>query len=181
MRTVGRNLAEGAGLVILVLFLMLGNIRARGRHALVIRWRCCSPSRAWFRPGSRPTSCASVPSIRVIVDGAVIITENALRHVAERQRDLGRPLDLEERLRTVRASAEEMIRPSLYGQAIIILVYVPLLTFTGVEGKLFTPMALTVILALAAAFVLSLTFVPALSAIVLAGRVTETDGPPSMP
>ncbi|MEG9526503.1 MAG: CusA/CzcA family heavy metal efflux RND transporter, partial [Hyphomicrobiales bacterium] len=103
------------------------------------------------------------------------ITENALRHLAERQHALGRALDLEERLETVRASAEEMIKPSLYGQAIIILVYVPLLTFTGVEGKMFQPMALTVILALASAFVLSLTFVPALIAIMITGRVTEKD------
>ncbi len=111
----------------------------------------------------------------LIVDGAVIITENALRHLAERQHALGRVLTLEERLATVRASAEEMIKPSLYGQAIIILVYVPLLTFTGVEGKMFEPMALTVIIALAAAFVLSLTFVPAMVAIVVTGKVTEKD------
>ena len=78
-------------------------------------------------------------------------------------------LSLEERLQTVRAAAEEMIQPSVYGQAIIILVYVPLLTFTGVEGKMFEPMALTVIFALVAAFVLSLTFVPALVAIVVTG------------
>ncbi len=75
----------------------------------------------------------------------------------------------------MRASAEEMIKPSLYGQAIIILVYVPLLTFTGVEGKMFEPMALTVIIALVAAFVLSLTFVPALISIVITGKVTEED------
>jgi cobalt-zinc-cadmium resistance protein CzcA len=111
----------------------------------------------------------------LIVDGAVIITENALRHLAEKQQELGRGLDTEERLQTVRASAEEMIKPSLYGQAIIILVYVPLLTFTGVEGKMFEPMALTVIIALVAAFVLSLTFVPALIAIVITGKVTEKD------
>ncbi|MGT2481619.1 efflux RND transporter permease subunit [Methylobacterium oryzae CBMB20] len=105
----------------------------------------------------------------------MIITENALRHLAERQHELGRTLDTEERLRTVRASAEEMIKPSLCGQAIIILVYVPLLTFTGVEGKMFQPMALTVIIALVSAFVLSLTFVPALIAIVITGKVTEKD------
>ncbi len=111
----------------------------------------------------------------LIVDGAVIITENSLRHLAERQRELGRILTREERLATVRASTVEMIRPSLYGQAIILLVYVPLLTFTGVEGKMFEPMALTVILALAAAFVLSLTFVPALIALAIGGRVQEVE------
>src|SRR5690606_203578 len=78
----------------------------------------------------------------LIVDGAVIIAENALRHIAGRQHSLKRSLSLEERLQTVIGSAEEMIKPSVYGQAIIILVYVPLLTFTGVEGKMFEPMAL---------------------------------------
>ncbi|MBE7245011.1 MAG: CusA/CzcA family heavy metal efflux RND transporter, partial [Actinomycetospora chiangmaiensis] len=179
VRTVTRNLAEGAGLVILILFLMLGNIRAALVTALVIPLAMLLTLAGMVEAGiSANLMSLGALDFGLIVDGAVIITENALRHVAERQKALGRPLDTEERLRTVRASAEEMIRPSLYGQAIIILVYGPLLTFTGIEGKLFTPMALTVILALAAAFVLSLTFVPALAAIVLAGRVTETDGPP---
>ena len=97
----------------------------------------------------------------LIVDGAVIIAENSLRHLAERSSALGRALSLDERLDTVTASAKEMIRPTVYGQLIIMLVYVPLLTFTGVEGKMFEPMALTVIIALPSAFVLSLTFVPA--------------------
>ncbi len=91
----------------------------------------------------------------LIVDGAVIIVENALRRIAERQHHEGRPLALKERLDTVASAAREMIRPSVYGQAIIMLVYVPLLTLTGVEGKTFVPMALTVIMALAFAFILS--------------------------
>ncbi|MFV1062021.1 efflux RND transporter permease subunit, partial [Klebsiella pneumoniae] len=107
----------------------------------------------------------------LIVDGAVIIVENALRRIAERQHHIGRTLDKGERLSVVAGAAREMIRPSVYGQAIIILVYVPLLTLTGVEGKTFTPMALTVILALAFAFVLSLTFVPAMLAIWLSKPV----------
>ncbi|MGH6841624.1 MAG: efflux RND transporter permease subunit, partial [Methylocella sp.] len=90
-------------------------------------------------------------------------------------REIGRRLTQEERLGTIIKSAEEMIKPSVYGQAIIILVYVPLLTFTGIEGKMFEPMALTVIIALAAAFVLSLTFVPAMIAIVIAGRIQEEE------
>jgi heavy metal efflux system protein len=106
---------------------------------------------------------------------AVIIAENTLRQLAERQRASGRPLSISERLQTVQAAAEEMIGPSAYGQAIIIIVYVPLLTFGGVEGKMFEPMALTVILALGAAFVLSLTFVPALVAIFITGRISEGD------
>src|SRR3546814_8178582 len=91
----------------------------------------------------------------LIVDGAVIIVENALRRISERQHHYGRTLNLEERLSVVAQAAREMIRPTVFGQAIIILVYVPLLTLTGVEGKTFTPMALTVIMALVSAFVLS--------------------------
>jgi cobalt-zinc-cadmium resistance protein CzcA len=112
----------------------------------------------------------------LIVDGAVIIVENALRRLAERQHHEGRLLTVKERLASVAAAAREMIRPSVYGQAIIILVYVPLLTLTGVEGKTFVPMALTVIIALAFAFVLSLTFVPAMIAIWLSKKVDEEDG-----
>src|SRR2546430_6683970 len=111
----------------------------------------------------------------LIVDGAVIIVENSLRHLAGRQHAFVRRLTQEERLGTVIKSAEEMIKPTVYGQAIIILVYVPLLTFTGIEGKMFEPMALTVIIALAAAFVLSLTFVPAMVAIVVTGRIQEQE------
>jgi cobalt-zinc-cadmium resistance protein CzcA len=111
----------------------------------------------------------------LIVDGAVIIAENTLRRIADYQHQLGRKLGLQERLQTVIQSSEEMIKPSVYGQAIIILVYVPLLTFGGVEGKMFEPMALTVIIALIAAFVLSLTFVPAALAIVISGKVEEKE------
>jgi heavy metal efflux system protein len=109
----------------------------------------------------------------LLVDGAVIITENSLRRLAARQHEAGRLLTQPERLETVRMAADEMIQPTVYGQAIIILVYVPLLTFSGVEGKMFEPMALTVIIALAAAFVLSITLVPALIAIAVTGRVRE--------
>ncbi|WP_331298177.1 CusA/CzcA family heavy metal efflux RND transporter [Methylobacterium oryzae] len=178
IRTVGRNLAEGAALVIVVLFLLLGNIRAALIAALVIPAAMLMTVTGMVE-GRISANLMSLGALDfgLIVDGAVIITENALRHLAERQHALGRPLVLEERLETVRDSAEEMIAPSLYGQAIIMLVYVPLLTFTGVEGKMFQPMALTVILALAAAFVLSLTFVPALIAIALTGRVTKAENP----
>ncbi|KQP79211.1 CusA/CzcA family heavy metal efflux RND transporter [Methylobacterium sp. Leaf117] len=176
IRTVAKNLAEGAALVIVVLFLLLGNIRAAIVTALVIPVAMLMTMTGMVQ-GRISANLMSLGALDfgLIVDGAVIITENALRHLAERQGELGRKLDLEERLVTVRASAEEMIKPSLYGQAIIILVYVPLLTFTGVEGKMFEPMALTVIIALVSAFVLSLTFVPAMIAIVITGKVTEKD------
>ena len=107
----------------------------------------------------------------LIVDGAVIITENCLRRLAERQHQLGRLLDLPERLHEISLASKEMIQPSVFGQVIIITVYVPLLTFTGIEGKMFEPMALTVIIALVAAFVLSLTFVPAMIALLVTGSV----------
>jgi cobalt-zinc-cadmium resistance protein CzcA len=172
--TVTRNLAEGALLVIAVLFLLLGNVRAAIITALVIPFAMLMTAIGMVQ-GRISANLMSLGAIDfgLIVDGAVIITENALRHLAERQKTLGRMLSLRERLETVQGSAEEMIRPSVYGQAIILLVYVPLLSFTGVEGKMFEPMAVTVIIALASAFVLSLTLVPALIALFVTGRVQE--------
>jgi len=172
--TVGANLGEGALLVILVLFALLGNLRAAFITAMVIPLAMLMTA-AGMLQGRISANLMSLGALDfgLIVDGAVIITENTLRHLAERQQARGRVLSIPERLRTVQTAAEEMIGPSVYGQAIIILVYVPLLTFSGVEGKMFEPMALTVILALVAAFVLSMTFVPALIAIVITGRVSE--------
>ena len=176
IKTVAKNLSEGAALVIVILFLLLGNIRAAIITALVIPVAMLMTMTGMVEAKiSANLMSLGALDFGLIVDGAVIITENALRHLAEKQHELGRSLDTEERLQTVRASAEEMIKPSLYGQAIIILVYVPLLTVTGVEGKMCEPMALTVIIALVAAFVLSLTFVPALISIVITGKVTEED------
>lgn len=174
--TVARNLTEGALLVIAVLFVLLGNFRAALITALVIPIAMLMTAIGMWQ-GRISANLMSLGALDfgLIVDGAVIITENSLRHLAEKQQALGRVLSRDERLATVRASAVEMVQPSLYGQAIILLVYVPLLTFTGVEGKMFEPMALTVILALAAAFVLSLTLVPALIAIAISGRVQERE------
>jgi cobalt-zinc-cadmium resistance protein CzcA len=174
--TVTRNLGEGALLVIAILFLLLGNFRAAFITALVIPLAMLMTAFGMLQ-GRISANLMSLGALDfgLIVDGAVIITENALRHLAEKQLAAGRTLSLPERLATVKEAAEEMIGPTVYGQAIIILVYVPLLTFSGVEGKMFEPMALTVILALVSAFVLSLTFVPALIAIAVTGRVTETD------
>jgi cobalt-zinc-cadmium resistance protein CzcA len=176
IKTVATNLGEGALLVILVLFALLGNFRAALITALVIPVAMLMTATGMLQ-GRISANLMSLGALDfgLIVDGAVIIAENALRHLAERQAASGRLLSLSERLQTVQASAEEMIGPSAYGQAIIILVYVPLLTFSGVEGKMFEPMALTVILALGAAFVLSLTFVPALVAIFVTGRISEGD------
>ena len=172
--TVSTNLAEGALLVVAVLFLMLGNFRAAMITALVIPIAMLMTAFGMWQ-GRISANLMSLGALDfgLLVDGAVIITENSLRRLAARQHAEGRQLTLSERLETVRSAADEMIQPSVYGQGIIILVYVPLLSFSGVEGKMFEPMALTVIIALAAAFVLSITLVPALIAIAVTGRVRE--------
>lgn len=176
IKTVSKNLAEGALLVIVVLFLMLGNLRAAIVTALVIPVTMLLTAVGMLEAGiSANLMSLGALDFGLIVDGAVIITENALRRLAERQHHEGRLLDLSERMHEVMAASKEMIQPSVFGQAIIITVYLPLLTFSGVEGKMFEPMALTVILALVAAFILSLTFVPAMIALFVTGRVSETE------
>ncbi|UGV26942.1 CusA/CzcA family heavy metal efflux RND transporter [Rhodopseudomonas boonkerdii] len=176
IKTVAKNLAEGALLVIAILFLMLGNFRAALITAFVIPITMLITATGMLE-GRISANLMSLGALDfgLIVDGAVIIAENSLRHFAERQKELGRALTLEERLETVSKSTIEMIRPSVYGQAIIILVYAPLLAFTGVEGKTFEPMALTVMIALAVAFVMSLTFVPAAIAIAITKPVQEKE------
>ena len=177
IKTVAKNLGEGALLVIVVLFLLLGNFRAALIAAAVIPVTMMLTGFGMLRLGvSANLMSLGALDFGLIVDGAVIIVENALRRLAEQQHHEGRLLSVKERLEAVATAAREMIRPSVYGQAIIILVYVPLLTLTGVEGKTFVPMALTVIIALLFAFVLSLTFVPAAIAIWLSRKVNEEDG-----
>jgi len=174
--TVARNLVEGAVLVIVVLFVLLGNFRAALIAALVIPVTMLLTSIGMLKAGvSANLMSLGALDFGLIVDGAVIIVENALRRLGEAQHGRDAPLSLRDRLDLVAASAREMIRPSVYGQAIIILVYAPLLTFTGVEGKMFEPMALTVIIALVFAFILSMTFVPAAIAIGLSRPVDETE------
>jgi len=176
VRTVQRNLFEGAVLVVVVLLLLLGNVRAALIAALAIPLSMLMTVTGMVQ-GKISGNLMSLGAIDfgLIVDGAVIIVENCLRRLAERQHELGRKLTPAERLATVTAASKEMIRPSVFGQAIIITVYLPILTLTGVEGKMFRPMALTVILALAAAFALSITFVPATVAIFMGGRVKENE------
>jgi cobalt-zinc-cadmium resistance protein CzcA len=176
IKTVAKNLAEGAFLVIIVLFALLGNFRAALITALVIPITMLLLAIGMVE-GHISANLMSMGALDfgLIADGAVIIAENSLRHLAERQHAIGRKLYADERLRTVIESSEEMIKPSVYGQAIIILVYVPLLTFSGVEGKMFQPMSMTVIIALASAFVLSLTFVPAMIAILITGYIEESE------
>lgn len=174
--TVRTNLAEGALLVIAVLFFMLGNIRAAIIAALVIPVSMLMAAIGMNRLGvSGNLMSLGALDFGLIVDGAVIIVENSVARLAERQKREGRLLTLRERLSETQAAAREMIKPTVYGQAIILLVYAPLLTFTGVEGKTFSPMAVTVMLALASAFVLSLTFVPAMVAVLLNKKISETE------
>ncbi|MBA4274386.1 MAG: CusA/CzcA family heavy metal efflux RND transporter [Rickettsiales bacterium] len=174
--TVQTNLIEGALLVIVILFLLLGNFRAALITALVIPLSMLMTSMGMIRAGiSGNLMSLGALDFGLIVDGAVIITENCLSRLAHRQHHEGRILTLQERLHEVMVASREMIQPSVFGQAIIIMVYIPLLTFSGVEGKMFEPMAMTVIFALIAAFVLSLTFVPAMIAIFVKGNVEEKE------
>ncbi len=176
IQTVEKNLAEGALLVVVVLFLLLGNFRAALITALVIPLSMLMTAIGMNRLGvSGNLMSLGALDFGLIVDGAVIIVENSLRRLAERQSHEGRLLTLSERLTETREAAREMIGPTVYGQAIILLVYAPLLTFTGVEGKTFSPMAITVMLALAGAFVLSLTFIPAMIALLIRGKVAEKE------
>ncbi|MGJ0397371.1 MAG: efflux RND transporter permease subunit [Methylocystis sp.] len=174
--TVAKNLSEGAALVILVLFLLLGNFRAAFITALVIpvTMLLLAIGMLYGKISANLMSLGAL-DFGLIADGAIIVVENCLRHLAERQHFLGRDLLREERLDTIVESAVEMRKPTVYGQAIIILVYFPVLTFTGVEGKMFHPMAMTVIIALACEFVLSLTFFPAMIAIFVSGPVQEKE------
>ncbi|WP_156320187.1 efflux RND transporter permease subunit [Croceibacterium atlanticum] len=177
--TVEKNLVEGALLVIVVLFLLLGNIRAAIIAALVIPISMLMAAIGMNRLGvSGNLMSLGALDFGLIVDGAVIIVENSVARLAARQHSERRLLTLGERLTETRLAAQEMIKPTVYGQAIILLVYAPLLTFTGVEGKTFSPMAITVMLALASAFVLSLTFVPAMIAVLLNKKLTEKEVKP---
>jgi cobalt-zinc-cadmium resistance protein CzcA len=174
IHTVITNLAEGALLVIAVLFLMLGNFRAALITACVIPLSMLITAIGMVdsRISGNLMSLGAI-DFGLIVDGAVIIAENCLRRLALKQKEHGRVLTLSERLHEVTLASKEMIQPSVFGQAIIMIVYIPLLTLSGVEGKMFEPMAMTVIFALIAAFILSLTFVPAVIAIFVTGKVQE--------
>jgi heavy metal efflux system protein len=176
IHTVQKNLSEGAILVIAVLFLLLGNFRAAVIAALVIPITMLVTASGMLKAGiSANLMSLGALDFGLIVDGAVIVTENCLRRLAERQHHEGRLLTLQERMQEVMEASRQMIQPAVFGQAIIITVYVPLLTFTGVEGKMFEPMAMTVIIALVVAFILSLTFVPAMIALLIKNKVEEKD------
>ncbi|MDG2530954.1 efflux RND transporter permease subunit [Caulobacter endophyticus] len=174
--TVEKNLLEGALLVIVVLFLLLGNIRAALITAAVIPLSMLLTITGMVQAGvSGNLMSLGALDFGLIVDGAVIIVENCLRRLGEAQHRQGRLLTRDERFSLVASAAGEVIRPSLFGILIITLVYVPIFALTGVEGKMFHPMAITVVIALTAALVLSLTFVPAAVAMFVTGKVEEKE------
>ncbi|MFP1131213.1 efflux RND transporter permease subunit [Asticcacaulis sp. W401b] len=176
IHTVEKNLAEGALLVVVILFLLLGNIRAALITALIIPFAMLMTITGMVRGGvSGNLMSLGALDFGLIVDGAVIIVENCLRRFAEAQHSHGRLLTRDERFKLTAEATSEVIRPSLFGVLIITLVYVPIFALTGVEGKMFHPMAITVVMALTAALILSLTFVPAAVAMFVTGKVQEKE------
>jgi len=168
IHTVQTSLAEGALLVIAVLFVLLGNFRAAFITAAVIPLAFLFGVIGMNRFGvSGNLMSLGALDFGLLVDGAVVVVENTLRRLGMRRAEAGRDLTPTERLEEGVAAARQMVRPAAFGQAIILLVYLPLLALEGIEGKMFQPMAATVMLALAGAFVLTFTFVPAMTALLV--------------
>ncbi|WP_315809829.1 CusA/CzcA family heavy metal efflux RND transporter [Pseudomonas sp. C9-3] len=174
--TVKRNLTEGAILVVAVLFLFLGNIRAALITAMVIPLAMLFTFTGMFsnRISANLMSLGAL-DFGIIVDGAVVIVENAIRRLAHAQQHHGRLLTRSERMHEVFAASKEARRALIYGQLIIMVVYLPIFALTGVEGKMFHPMAFTVVLVLLGAMILSVTFVPAAIALFISGKVKEEE------
>jgi len=174
--TVTENLVAGALLVIVILFAMLGNWRGALVTAAVIPLSMLMTVTGMVEFGvSGNLMSLGALDFGLIVDGAVIIVENCLRRLGIAQKERGGPLPLSERLAVTRGATREVLRPSVFGIAIILIVYLPILTLTGVEGKMFQPMALTVSGALLSALILSVTFVPAAVAVFVSGEVKERE------
>ena len=176
IKTVQKNLLEGALLVIVVLFLLLGNFRAALITAMVI------PLSMLFAVTGMVSNKVSgnlmslgAIDFGLIVDGAVIVVENALRRLGAAQQRLGRLLTLPERLNEITESTREVFNPAVFGLLIIMLVYLPLFALGGVEGKMFQPMAFTVVAALVGALIFAVTFVPAAVAIFVTGKVSHKE------
>lgn len=174
LRTVSTNLVEGALIVIFILILLLGNWRAALLTATVIPLSMLVAAilmRA-FNISGNLMSLGAI-DFGLIVDGAVIMTENSVRRIIERQRNLGRITTPDELQDTIMNASLEVRQATMFGELIIMVVYLPILSLTGIEGKMFSPMAMTVIFALIGAFILSLTYVPAMLTIALKGKVAE--------
>lgn len=174
--TVKKNLLEGAALVIVILFLFLGNIRAALITAMVIPLSMLFTftGMVTYKVSANLMSLGAL-DFGIIVDGAVVIVENCVRRLSHAQEQQGRPLTRSERFHEVFAAAREARRPLLFGQLIIMVVYLPIFALSGVEGRMFHPMALTVVLALLGAMILSVTFVPAAVALFIGKKVSEKE------
>ena len=174
--TVKKNLLEGAALVIVILFVFLGNIRAALITAMIIPLSMLFtfPGMVTYKVSANLMSLGAL-DFGIIVDGAVVIVENCVRRLSHARAHHGRPLTRSERFHEVFAAAREARRPLLFGQLIIMVVYLPIFALTGVEGRMFHPMALTVVLALLGAMILSVTFVPAAVALFMGNNVSEKE------
>ncbi|WP_254615901.1 CusA/CzcA family heavy metal efflux RND transporter [Cupriavidus basilensis] len=174
--TVKKNLVEGAILVIVILFLFLGNLRAAIITALVIPLSMLFTftGMVTYKISANLMSLGAL-DFGIIIDGAVVIVENCVRRLAHAQQQHGRPLTRSERFHEVFAASREARRPLIFGQLIIMIVYIPIFALTGVEGKMFHPMAMTVVLALIGAMILSVTFVPAAVALFIGDKVAEKE------
>lgn len=176
IHTVEKNLTEGAVLVIVVLFLLLGNFRAAFIVALVIPLSMLFAMTGMVRLGlSGNLMSLGAVDFGLIIDGAVVMVENIVRHLGERQHALGRKLEPAERAREVLRSAKEVANPMFFGVLIITVVYLPILALQGIEGKMFKPMAVVVMLALGGSLVLALTLMPVLCSYLLGGNIKEKD------
>ncbi len=174
--TVERNLVEGAILVVVVLLILLGNVRAAiiVATAIPLSMLFAITGMVQTRVSGNLMSLGAV-DFGLIVDGAVVIAENIVRLLAERQHHLGRLLTKEERIHTILTASKQVGTPTVFGVAIITIVYIPILTLTGVEGKMFVPMAMTVMFALVGALLLALTLIPVLCSYFMTKKVSEED------
>ncbi len=176
IRTVATSLIEGGILVVVVLFLMLRNLRAGLIVSMAIPLSMLAAFIAMRRFGvSGNLMSLGAIDFGLVVDGAVIVIENSVRLIAERSHQLGRPVTNEERSQLVLRGSREVLRSATFGVAIIAIVYLPILSLVGIEGKMFRPMALTVLFALAGALLLSLTFIPALASLFLPKQISEKE------
>lgn len=176
INTVKRNLTEGAILVIVILFLFLGNIRAALITAMVIPLAMLFTftGMVTYQVSANLMSLGAL-DFGIIIDGAVVIVENCVRRLAHAQTHHGRSLTRSESFQEVFIAAKEARRALLFGQLIIMVVYLPIFALTGVEGKMFHPMAFTVVIALLGAMILSVTFIPAAVALFMGDKVSETE------
>ena len=176
IHTVGKNLFEGAILVVVILLAFLGNWRAALIVALAIPLSFLFAMTGMVQ-GKISGNLMSLGAIDfgLIIDGAVVMVENIVRQMAEKQHHLKRKLTTEERAQTVLAASKQMANPTFFGVLIIGMVYLPIMSLTGIEGKMFHPMAVTVMLALGGALALTLTLMPALCSFALRGNISEGD------